>query len=142
MARVLYRLGHCGVGLVVFGSLLCLRLLCGLLVLFLCGCGWFVLLDWYGGLVLIVCGLLVFARLVCFGSLLCLGLWLATADSGFWVLLLGCLQRFLWFWLLAGDDWLSGAVVADLGFSVVVLRCCGFCCLVFGLAWFLLIWLA
>lgn len=38
VARELHKLGHCGVGLVVFGSLLCLRILCGLLVLFLCDC--------------------------------------------------------------------------------------------------------
>lgn len=32
MVRTLYRLEHCDVGLVTFGSLLCLRILCGLFV--------------------------------------------------------------------------------------------------------------
>lgn len=70
----LYRLGHCGVGLVVFGSLLCLRLLCGLLVLFLCDCGCFVLLGWYGGLVLPVCGVVGLGAFGVFWALLCFGL--------------------------------------------------------------------
>lgn len=35
-----------------------------------------------------------------------------------------------------GGGWFSGVVAADLGFSVIVLRCCGFYCLVLGLTWF------